>query len=687
VDGSIICPPQFVPCPTSSTTLIPNPEYQFWVQQDKLILSVIISILSEIVLTHDVGLHKSLDVWTTLEKMFASQSKARIMQIRLQLATLKKGDSSIADYFQKAQTLAHTLAAINEPLKESEVITYIMAGLSTDYDSLVTLVSTCVDPISLEDLYGHLLTHEQRIELHNTAPDISSSSVNVAQRHSSINHASCGSHNSLGYSYAGRGKGRGRGRGPSSHGHFSSSNFNNRPMCQICGKLGHFAAKCYNHFDNYFQSDSQGPSAYFTAPHVASDPSWYHDTGSTHHLTNDLSKLNIRADEYMGTDQIRVGNGQGLQISHTGLDSLPSHSKNFSLQSLLHVPQIQKNLISINKFTHDNQVFIEFHPTYFCVKDLKSRRLLLQGPSKGGLYPWPSRLSFSCSPSTLIGERVSVDQWHSQLGHPALRVIRRLLTSHQLLVTSNKTVPVCSSCQLGKLHKLHFPVSPSVSTGPLDLLFMDVWGHAPLFSNNNKRYFLCIVDDFSCYFWVFPLTCKSDVITVFTNFKRLVENFFGHSIKSVQTDGGWEFIRVQKLLKSHGISYRQTYPHTHHQKGSVERKIRHIVDTSLALLAHSHVPFKFWDNAFDTACYLINRLPSALNSVLSPFELLFNKSPDFNLLKVFGCECWPYLRPYNSHKMSFRSSFLGVGKISPYPQNRPGPHRPAPAKNGYKQQF
>jgi len=231
VDGSIICPPQLVPCPTSSTTLVPNPEYQFWVQQDKLILSAIISTLSKIVLTHVVGLQKSLDIWTTLEKMFASQSKARIVQIRLQLATLKKGDSSIADYFQKAQTLAHTLAAIDEPLKESEVITYILAGLSTDYDSLVTTVSTHVDPISLEDLYGHLLTHEQRIELHNTAPDISSSSVNVAQRHSSINHASRGSHNSRGYSYAGRGKGRGRGRGPSSHGHFSSSNSNNQHMC------------------------------------------------------------------------------------------------------------------------------------------------------------------------------------------------------------------------------------------------------------------------------------------------------------------------------------------------------------------------------------------------------------------------------------------------------------------------
>jgi hypothetical protein len=71
---------------------------------------------------------------------------------------------------------------------------------------------------------------------------------------------------------------------------------------------------------------------------------------------------------------------------------------------------------------------------------------------------------------------------------------------------------------------------------------------------------------------------------VFINFNKLVENFF---------NGGEEFICVQKLLISTSVAYRQTYPHTHHQNGSVERKLRHIVDTSLALLAHSHAPSNF----------------------------------------------------------------------------------------------
>jgi hypothetical protein len=70
----------------------------------------------------------------------------------------------------------------------------------------------------------------------------------------------------------------------------------------------------------------------------APDSSWYPDTGSNVHLTNDLSNLNLNAAEYTGLDTIRVGNDQGLKILHSSRGILPTPSHNFHLYSLFHVP-------------------------------------------------------------------------------------------------------------------------------------------------------------------------------------------------------------------------------------------------------------------------------------------------------------------------------------------------------------
>lgn len=80
------------------------------------------------------------------------------------------------------------------------------------------------------------------------------------------------------------------------------------------------------------------------------------------------------------------------------------------------------------------------------------------------------------------------------------------------------------------------------------------------------------------------------------------------------------------------------------------------------MLSHASIPIKFWNHAFLTAVYLINRLSTtSLNGVV-PYTILFKQDPDYKFLKVFGCACFPFLRPYNKNKLDFRSQeclFLG----------------------------
>ena len=50
----------------------------------------------------------------------------------------------------------------------------------------------------------------------------------------------------------------------------------------------------------------------------------------------------------------------------------------------------------------------------------------------------------------------------------------------------------------------------------------------------------------------------------------------------------------------------------------------------------------------------------------TPLALVFSELPDYTFLKVFGCACWPHLRPYNSRKLEFRSKkcvFLGYSAL------------------------
>ncbi|KAC9151527.1 hypothetical protein E3N88_46290 [Mikania micrantha] len=142
----------------------------------------------------------------------------------------------------------------------------------------------------------------------------------------------------------------------------------------------------------------------------------------------------------------------------------------------------------------------------------------------------------------------------------------------------------------------------------------------------------------------------------------MAERQFQTKVKSIQSDWGGEFRCLTQFFTSLSIIQRRSCPHTSEQNETVERQHRHVVETGLTLLAQYHLPQQFWHFAFETAVYLINRLPSRVYSNKYPFEHIFKRKPDYSFFRVFGCQCFPYLRPYNNHKIDIRSTpcvFLG----------------------------
>jgi hypothetical protein len=71
---------------------------------------------------------------------------------------------SIAEYFRMVKSLADTLAVIGKRLEDDEVISYLLGGLGSEYESLVISLTTRNDVFTINDVYAHMLSHELRIQ-------------------------------------------------------------------------------------------------------------------------------------------------------------------------------------------------------------------------------------------------------------------------------------------------------------------------------------------------------------------------------------------------------------------------------------------------------------------------------------------------------------------------------------------
>jgi hypothetical protein len=76
-------------------------------------------------------------VWKEITDMFASQSRARTIQLQTHLATMHKGEQSAAIYYNKMKGFADEMAAAGKPLEVEDFISYVLAGLDQDYNSFM----------------------------------------------------------------------------------------------------------------------------------------------------------------------------------------------------------------------------------------------------------------------------------------------------------------------------------------------------------------------------------------------------------------------------------------------------------------------------------------------------------------------------------------------------------------------
>lgn len=183
---------------------------------------------------------------------------------------------------------------------------------------------------------------------------------------------------------------------------------------------------------------------------------WIPDSGATSHMSGDPGIL-TQMQTYSGSDNITIGNGTSLPISHIGEVPVNTVYGPLILSNVLHVPDMKKNLLSISHFIEDHDCIFQFTSQDFAVVSRSTRRVIARGSRCGGLYVLEQIKEVALFSNRQI--TASEDVLHNRRGHCSPQVLERLQKVGLIHVTSkNKEISVCSSCQMARSHNLPLSV-------------------------------------------------------------------------------------------------------------------------------------------------------------------------------------------------------------------------------------
>ena len=176
----------------------------------------------------------------------------------MQFQTTKKETLSISTYFCKMKELANSLILVGSFVFDEDFILQLLSGLPLEYDAIIASINSSSTTMTIEEVQSLLLNQEMRIK-HSTSSELSSAHVadktKKPDTHNNGYDNATTFNNRGGHNFCGRGRGRGRGW-----------HNNNRPYCQLCGKLDHVAIKCFRRFDQTLTATNNNTSALFAGP-------------------------------------------------------------------------------------------------------------------------------------------------------------------------------------------------------------------------------------------------------------------------------------------------------------------------------------------------------------------------------------------------------------------------------------
>ncbi|KAK8936281.1 hypothetical protein KSP39_PZI013961 [Platanthera zijinensis] len=622
-----------------------------------------------------MGAATAKEAWTSLHNEF--QGSEKVIEIKLQHqwklfeGIAMKENESVRDFVSRLMGIVNQIRSLGDKLKDKKIAPKILRCLPSKFDPIVTTIEETknLKTLSISELMGSLQAHEERLK---RAPEPLEQAF---QLRTNISGKQAGE-----VSISQKGKER-------------QGDFKRTPSaCNLCKKPGHVAGDCYlkckrcrrpTHIDkdcwfkekeekrgveeaNYHETIEKLFMTHYEEkeqPHEL----WFLDSGCSNHMSpfkHIFSNMNIGS-----KSQVLLGDGKSLVIEGTGSVAIKTRTGETRLIDNVHyIPTLSQNLLSIGQLIkngydihfEDNCCHIYNHSTKQCIASVNM--------TANRMFP----LRMQSTVHHALISSIDSSRWHQRLAHLNYRDIQLMQQNGLVLGLPEFQIEttLCEDCIMGKCHRQPIPNAASWKTeAPLELVHADLWGPAPTPTKAGMLYYLCLIDDYSRYSWIFLLQHKSEAFARFKEFKILVEKESGRFLKKLRTDRGGEFTSKEfnSYCQQEGIHRELTCPQTPEQNGVVERRNRTIMERVRAMLLHHKVPPEFWGEAAHTAVYVLNRSPTRSLENMTPYEAWYKRKPSVSHLRIFGCTAYRHIPKEGRKKLDTKAEkgvFLGYSQHS-----------------------
>ena len=635
-----------------------SPEWAMWRKWDRRASYYIANSISDKVLSNaDRTTAESL--WRSVASMYGSMKKERVYHVYINVSNSKLLNSEpVGDHIAKLNTLFHQLKTMKEPVTEIYKISMFLGSLPDKYD-VKRQVLYEKDNLTYVDVCETILQHEAATS---ASEDLEIRAMAALSK-----------------------KPWKKGGG-------------NR-KCTHCGKDNHTVDTCFEIYGypgkkrreevSVAQSSTEKrpDDAFMVVVNSAEagqdydEDEFVADSGCTRHLTPYLHILH----DVHPIDPVEInlaGKNKNMFAKSAGtvyLDSIVEGSPSLSLTNVLYVPEAAQNLFSLTVVDEKGGYFNTDPSSHQLFIYTKSGKCVATARKPKGRQVWvigevrARRNIQEKVNAAVIGGTGSAALWHRRLGHPGQDRFRAAASIYPNLAHLHEfdLRGACHSCGEAKSHRKPFLKFPGkVAEEVLGVVHTDLWVapvNAPTW--DGYKYGLSFVDAHSRMSVVYLLRSKSpyEVFEKFVNYKARMELATGKKIKILRSDQGKEYFGpFLNRLEMWGIKHEFTMAHTSKQNGVAERQNRTLVETVRAFLydGNDKPDRSLWGEAFMTANYIKNRMPSRVIGMQTPHEVFFGHKAGIDHLRVWGADCVVHLPDATRDKLEKRGIhgiFVGYG--------------------------